>query len=58
MKKVIIGGYLALSSFTLWAACSTHTYYANGKYVTCTTVVMEIIAIRTVIKLECGLGYP
>ena len=37
MKKVIIGGYLALSSFTLWAACSTHTYYANGKYVTCTT---------------------
>jgi len=37
MKKVIIGAYLALSSLTLWAACSTHTYYANGRYVTCQT---------------------
>jgi hypothetical protein len=37
MKKVIIGAYLTLSSLTLWAACSTHTYYANGRYVTCQT---------------------
>lgn len=37
MKKAIIGAYLAISSLTVWAACSTHTYYANGRYVTCTT---------------------
>lgn len=37
MKKAIIGAYLIVTSLTVWAACSTHTYIVDGRYVTCTT---------------------
>lgn len=40
MKKlaVICGAVaLALSSPLAWASCTSHTYFMNGKYVTCTT---------------------
>ena len=37
MKKLIIGAYLVVTSITVWAACTTHTYIIDGKYVTCTT---------------------
>ena len=37
MKNFLIAAWLAVSSSMVWAACSTHTYYSNGKYVTCTT---------------------
>lgn len=37
MKKLLIGIWVALSTTVVYAACSTHTYYANGRYVTCTT---------------------
>ena len=37
MKNFLIAAWLAVSSSMVWAACTTHTYYANGKYVTCTT---------------------
>jgi hypothetical protein len=40
MRKLVI--YLALAAgigipTAAWAACTTHTYYVNGRYVTCTT---------------------
>lgn len=37
MKKLIVALYVVTLSATTWAACSTHSYTANGKYVTCTT---------------------
>ena len=37
MKKLLIALYVATLSTMTWAACSTHSYTANGKYVTCTT---------------------
>ena len=37
MKKLIIGGYLALSSLSLWAACHTETIMYQGRMITCTT---------------------
>lgn len=37
MRKVIISAALAIAPVLAWAACSTHTYFVNGKMVTCTT---------------------
>ena len=37
MKNFLIAAWLSVSSSMVWAACSTHTYYANGRMVTCTT---------------------
>lgn len=36
MKKLIFAG-LMFCSAAVYAACSTHTYFVNGRYVTCTT---------------------
>lgn len=36
MKKILILALLLYSS-AVWAACTTHTYYINGRIVTCTT---------------------
>lgn len=37
MKKLILALYVVTLSATTWAACSTHTFSQNGKYVVCTT---------------------
>lgn len=37
MRKVILAAALAISPVLAWASCSTHTYFINGKMVTCTT---------------------
>ena len=37
MKFFLIAAWFAASSSMVWAACTTHTYSQNGKYVTCTT---------------------
>ena len=37
MKKLIVGMLFSLVATAVWAACTTHTYYMNGRYVTCTT---------------------
>ena len=37
MKKVIAAVIAATITTAAYAACSTHTYFINGKYVTCTT---------------------
>jgi hypothetical protein len=37
MKKALIGIWIAATTLTTWASCVTHTYYQNGRYVTCTT---------------------
>ena len=37
MKNFLIAAWFAVSSSMVWAACTTHTYSQNGKYVTCTT---------------------
>lgn len=37
MKKVAIGLLFSLVASVAYAACSTHTYFVNGRYVTCTT---------------------
>lgn len=37
MKKYIIAVVLALSASAAYAACTTHTYMASGRMVTCTT---------------------
>ncbi len=37
MKKLVIGLWLAALSASVWAACSTHTYFVNGRTVMCTT---------------------
>lgn len=37
MKKLIIGLGLAAAATLAWASCTTHTYFVNGKYTTCTT---------------------
>lgn len=37
MKKLIVAIALALTASAAWAACSTHSYFINGKYVVCTT---------------------
>ena len=36
MKKVIFAS-LMLFSAVVYAACTTHTYFVNGRMVTCTT---------------------
>lgn len=35
--KAVIAGVLMIVSLSVYAACSTHTYYINGRYVTCQT---------------------
>lgn len=37
MKKAIVGIYLASLATMTWAACTTHSYNMNGRFVTCTT---------------------
>ena len=37
MKAIILAVALAVSPLVAVAACSTHTYYVNGKVVICTT---------------------
>jgi len=37
MQKVAIGLLFSLVASVAYAACSTHTYFVNGRYVTCTT---------------------
>lgn len=37
MKKVLIGIGLAATASLVWASCTTHTYWLNGRMVTCTT---------------------
>lgn len=37
MRKVILSAALAISPVLAWASCTTHSYWINGKYVTCTT---------------------
>jgi hypothetical protein len=36
MKKALIAIWLAASTTMVWASCSTHTYFVNGKTVMCT----------------------
>lgn len=35
--KTIIAGVLMVISLSVYAACTTHTYFVNGRMVTCTT---------------------
>jgi hypothetical protein len=37
MKKLLVGLGLAATATMVWASCTTHTYYVNGRYTTCTT---------------------
>lgn len=37
MKKALIALWLAAVSTMVWANCTTHTYFVNGKTVICTT---------------------
>lgn len=37
MTKLITCLALAAAPILAWASCSTHTYFVNGKIVTCTT---------------------
>ena len=37
MKKIIAAVIAATVATAAYAACTTHTYFVNGKYVTCTT---------------------
>jgi hypothetical protein len=37
MKKALISIALAVTATATWAACNTHTYFINGRTVTCTT---------------------
>ena len=37
MKKFVIGCAFLAASAAAYAACSTHTYFVNGRMVTCTT---------------------
>ena len=37
MRKIILAAALAISPVLAWAACTTHSYWVNGKYTTCTT---------------------
>ena len=37
MKKLLVGMLFSLVATAAWAACTTHTYYMNGRMVTCTT---------------------
>ena len=37
MKKFLIGLGLAAVVTAAWANCTTHTYFMNGRMVTCTT---------------------
>lgn len=37
MKKALIGLWLAATASLVWASCTTHTYFVNGKTVMCTT---------------------
>lgn len=37
MKKLLIGAWLTTVAAMAWASCSSHTIFANGRYVTCTT---------------------
>lgn len=35
--KAIVGGFLLCVATLVWANCTTHSYYMNGRYVVCTT---------------------
>jgi len=37
MKKLAVALTLAASATAVWASCTTHTYFMNGRIVTCTT---------------------
>ncbi len=37
MKKLIAGVLLSVVATVAYANCTTHSYFINGKYVTCTT---------------------
>jgi hypothetical protein len=37
MKKAIVAICLAASATAVWATCTSHTYFVNGKTVICTT---------------------
>ncbi len=37
MKKALIGAWLAVTASMVWASCTTHTYFANGRTIICTT---------------------
>lgn len=37
MIKTFIGLWLAMTATLVWANCTSHQYYYNGRYVTCTT---------------------
>lgn len=37
MKKALIAIWLAASTTMVWASCTSHTIFQNGRMVTCTT---------------------
>lgn len=37
MKKAIVAICLAATSAAVWATCTSHTYFVNGKTVICNT---------------------
>jgi hypothetical protein len=37
MKKVFVAIALAAAATATWAACTTHSYTMNGRFITCTT---------------------
>jgi hypothetical protein len=37
MKKALIAIALAATATATWAACTTHSYTMNGRFITCTT---------------------
>lgn len=37
MKKLLVGLGLAATATMVWASCTTHTYWVNGRVTTCTT---------------------
>jgi hypothetical protein len=37
MKKALIGVMAAVFASAVYATCTTHTYFGNGKIITCTT---------------------
>jgi len=37
MKKIAVGIVGLTLASAAYAACTTHTYFINGKYITCTT---------------------
>lgn len=37
MKRFLIAASLALTATAAYATCTTHTFWQNGRYVTCST---------------------